>query len=130
MTHGITFSNAVRRQCTKFPELWPQGLLQMACFSGRNSGFVDKNVSLERWRISNPASFFDRAIEGLFDHGRQEHIVAVHLLKTTLAGRAEIAEGTADEAGGDCLLPALTAFSTRHCAGATSGAPCVRQCSS
>lgn len=109
MTHGITFSNAVRRQCTKFPELWPQGLLQMACFSGRNSGFVDGNVSLERWRISNPPSFFARAIEDLFDHGREEHIVSVHLLKTTLAGRAEIAEGAADEAA-EMLAAGLNRF--------------------
>ena len=28
-THGITFANAVRRQCGKYPELWPAGLLQM-----------------------------------------------------------------------------------------------------
>ena len=75
VTHGITFANAVRRQCTRFPELWPRGLLQMACFSGRNSGFVD-----------------------LFDHGREENIVAVHLLKTTLAARAEIEACPDDEA--------------------------------
>ncbi len=98
VTHGITFANAVRRQCTKFPELWPQGLLQMACFTGRNSGYVDPTVSLERWRITNPPSFFEAAVEGLFDHGRAEHIVAVHLLKTTLAARAEIADGAAGEA--------------------------------
>jgi nitrite reductase/ring-hydroxylating ferredoxin subunit len=98
VTHGVTFANAVRRQCRKFPELWPRGLLQMACFSGRNGGFTDATVSLERWRISKPSDFFDQAIEGLFDHGRDENIVAVHLLKTTLAARAEIAEGPDDEA--------------------------------
>jgi hypothetical protein len=70
----------------------------MACFSGRNGGFTDATVSLERWRISKPSDFFDQAIEGLFDHGRDENIVAVHLLKTTLAARAEIAEGPDDEA--------------------------------
>ena len=98
MTHGVTFANAVRRQCTKFPELWPRGLLQMACFSGRNSGFVDPAVSLDRWLITEPSGFFAKAVDGLFDHGREENIVAVHLLKTTLAARAEIAEGPADEA--------------------------------
>jgi nitrite reductase/ring-hydroxylating ferredoxin subunit len=97
VTHGVTFSNAVRRQCTKFPDLWPQGLLQMACFSGRNSGFLDATVPLDRWLITNPPGFFAAAIDGLFDHGRDENIVAVHLLKTTLAARAEIAEGPADE---------------------------------
>ena len=98
VTHGVTFANAVRRQCTKFPELWPRGLLQMACFSGRNSGFVDPAVSLDRWFITDPSGFFAKAVDGLFDHGREENIVAVHLLKTTLAARAEIAEGPADEA--------------------------------
>ncbi len=96
VTHGITFANAVRRQCTKFPDLWPQGLLQMACFSGRNSSFLDPTVSLDRWLITKPSGFFAMAIDGLLDHGREENIVAVHLLKTTLAARAEIAEGPAD----------------------------------
>ena len=36
-THGVTFANAVRKQCRKFPDLWPQGLLQLACFNGRNA---------------------------------------------------------------------------------------------
>ena len=98
VTHGITFAHAVRRQCTKFPELWPQGLLQMACFAGRNKGFLDDSVSIDRWYISRPENFFARAVDGLFDHGRDENIVAVHMLKTTLAARAEIAEGPADEA--------------------------------
>jgi hypothetical protein len=70
----------------------------MACFTGRNSGFLDDGVSLDRWYISRPEDFFVRAVDGLFDHGRDENIVAVHLLKTTLAARAEIAEGPADEA--------------------------------
>ena len=63
VSHGITFANAVRRQCSKFPELWPQGLLQMACFAGRNSGFLDRSVTLDRWYISRPPVFFARAID-------------------------------------------------------------------
>ena len=98
MTHGITFANAVRRQCTRFPELWPRGLLQMACFSGRNSGFVDPSIPLDRWLISKPRPFFAKAVDALFDHGREENIVAVHLLKTTLAARAEIEACPDDEA--------------------------------
>jgi nitrite reductase/ring-hydroxylating ferredoxin subunit len=98
VTHGITFANAVRRQCTRFPELWPRGLLQMACFSGRNSGFVDPDISLDRWLISKPPAFFAKAVDELFDHGREENIVAVHLLKTTLAARAEIEACPDDEA--------------------------------
>ena len=39
-THGITFANAVRAQCARFPELWPPALAQMACFSGRNAPYT------------------------------------------------------------------------------------------
>ncbi|HEY2892283.1 MAG TPA: Rieske (2Fe-2S) protein [Dongiaceae bacterium] len=98
VSHGITFANAVRRQCSKFPALWPQGLLQMACFAGRNSGFLDKSVTLDRWYISRPPVFFTRAVEELLDHGRDENIVAVHRLKTIMAARAESAAGPDDEA--------------------------------
>ena len=55
VTHGITFAQAVRRQCRKFPELWPQGLLQMACFAGRNSRFNDGSVRLEEWQVGDPS---------------------------------------------------------------------------
>jgi len=92
VTHGITFAEAVRRQCTRMPELWPQGLLQMACFAGRNSRFTDPRVSLEHWRVADEASFLEATIEGLFDHGRAENIVAIHLVKTTLAVRSECAD--------------------------------------
>ncbi|HEX3066070.1 MAG TPA: Rieske (2Fe-2S) protein [Dongiaceae bacterium] len=98
VSHGITFANAVRRQCSKFPALWPQGLLQMACFAGRNSGFLDKSVTLDRWYISRPPVFFARAIDEMLDHGRDENIVAVHRLKTIMAARAESAAGPDDEA--------------------------------
>ncbi len=46
-THGLTFASAVRRQCTRYPDLWPRGLLQMACFNGRNAGFTTAEIDLE-----------------------------------------------------------------------------------
>jgi hypothetical protein len=97
VTHGITFAEAVRRQCIKFPALWPQGLLQMACFAGRNSRFNDPGVRLEDWRVADEASFLRRTVDFLFDHGREENIVAVHLVKTVLAARGELAQGLPDE---------------------------------
>ncbi|MCH8828106.1 MAG: Rieske 2Fe-2S domain-containing protein [Planctomycetes bacterium] len=39
-THGVTFANAVRNTCGKFPQLWGPGLVQMACFVGRFSSVV------------------------------------------------------------------------------------------
>jgi nitrite reductase/ring-hydroxylating ferredoxin subunit len=93
VTHGITFAEAVRRQCSRYPELWPQGLLQMACFAGRNSRFNDSAVRPEDWRVEDEALFIGGAIDRLFDHGNDENIVAVHMVKTMLALRAELAAG-------------------------------------
>ena len=56
-THAITFANAVRLECTKFPELWPQGLLQMACFSGRNAPYTDKSLDGVRWQVEDAGIF-------------------------------------------------------------------------
>ncbi len=89
-THGLTFANAVRKQCTRFPELWPNGLLQMACFSGRNAAFTTAKNDLDQWKIDHTNGEFDKLIQGLFDHGQDEYIVSVHLLKTALAVREEI----------------------------------------
>ena len=88
-THGITFANAVRLQCEKFPELWPAGLLQMACFSGRNTPFTDRSLISNDWQVSDSEAFFKESLENLFDHGKEEFIVSVHLLKTLLAARTE-----------------------------------------
>ncbi|MFC1681610.1 hypothetical protein ACFL1S_07515 [Pseudomonadota bacterium] len=44
-THGLTFANAVRSICSRYPELWPKGLLQMACFCGRNAPYTDARSS-------------------------------------------------------------------------------------
>ena len=89
-THGITFANAVRLQCSRFPELWPPALLQMACFSGRNAPYTVSEENGESWRVEDVDAFLDSAVEGLYDHGAGEFIVSVHLLKTVLAAREEL----------------------------------------
>jgi nitrite reductase/ring-hydroxylating ferredoxin subunit len=96
-THGITFANAVHKQCRKFPELWPAGLLQMACFSGRNRPYTDDGVDGSRWAVDDIAGFFRDQTAALFDHGKEEYIVSVHLLKTLLAAREEADQARADE---------------------------------
>ncbi len=108
-THGLTFANAVRRQCGKFPELWPQGLLQLACFAGRNAGYADRSLDAGEWRVADAEAFLDASVERLFDHGMSEYIVSVHLLKTTLAVREEVRSGAAGEAA-PLLLAALNRF--------------------
>ena len=109
MTHGITFAHAVRRQCEKYPDLWPDGLLQMACFTGRNDGFTDRSVEASRWRVEDRDGFFEDAVAKLLDHGQTENIVAVHLVKTTLAARDEVLSEAAGEAG-DMLVAGLNRF--------------------
>jgi nitrite reductase/ring-hydroxylating ferredoxin subunit len=89
-THSITFSSAVRMQCEKFPELWPSGLLQIACFIGRNASFTLAEPDLASWRAHDIDAFFDQAVTGLHDHNCDEFIVSAHLLKTVLAARSEV----------------------------------------
>ena len=108
-THGITFANAVRKQCTKFPALWPQGLLQMALFKGRNAAFTVTTLDSERWRVSVAHTFIAEQVARLFDHGQGEFIVLVHQLKTTLAVREEIGAGV-PVAIADALCAALNRF--------------------
>jgi len=107
-SHGLTFANAVRRQCTRFPELWPPALLQMACFNGRNAAFTLPELDIERWCPGNPHEQLETLMQRVMDHGVDEHIVSVHLLKTALAVRDEI-DGIED-ADAALLVAALTRF--------------------
>lgn len=107
-THGLTFANAVRQQCSRFPELWPQALLQMACFNGRNAGFTTSELDLESWKPDDLEGSLNLLLERVLDHGQAEHIVSVHLLKLALAVREEIA--ILDRAQAEILLAALTRF--------------------
>ena len=107
-THGLTFASAVRQQCSRYPRLWPQGLLQMACFNGRNAGFTDDSIDLDSWRPDDVEKKLAALIERVLDHGQGEHIVSVHLLKTALAVRQEIRY--LDPADAEILVAALTRF--------------------
>jgi nitrite reductase/ring-hydroxylating ferredoxin subunit len=107
-THGLTFANAVRQQCSRFPQLWPQGLLQMACFNGRNAGFTTTDIDLQGWSPEEIEIKLRQLLERVLDHGQGEHIVSVHLLKTALAVREEIAN--LDQADAEILVAALTRF--------------------
>jgi nitrite reductase/ring-hydroxylating ferredoxin subunit len=57
-SHAITFGHAVRLQCTLQPELWPQALLQMAMFVGRNTPYLVAEdpvmPALRRWASPTP----------------------------------------------------------------------------
>ena len=96
-THAITFSSAVRMQCGKFAELWPAGLLQIACFIGRNASFTVADPDLASWRVADIDDFFARTLTDLYDHNCDEFIVSAHLLKTVLAARSEVQAGAPEE---------------------------------
>ena len=46
-THALTFGHALRQQCARQPRLWPQGLLQLALFVGRNSGYLIRDMTAQ-----------------------------------------------------------------------------------
>ena len=88
-THGLTFASAVRLQCEKFPRLWRSGLLQMACFSGRNHKYLDAGLVESDWFVSDPEEFYKQCMELILDHGKSTPIFAAHYVKTFLAVRLE-----------------------------------------
>ena len=106
LTHGLTFAEAVMSLCSRFPELWPLGLLQMACFAGRNIGHQDEKVDPDDWTIADPGAFFAEAERTLLDHGHDRYIVSVHLVKTASSVRSLLTTGKAGRAG-ELALAAL-----------------------
>ena len=89
-THAVTFANAVRHHCSRHPQLWPAGLLQIACFVGRNAGYTDATIDESGWRVDCPEEFIEESLRGLLDHGQSEYILVAHLIKTVSAVRDEI----------------------------------------
>jgi hypothetical protein len=66
-SHALTFGHALRQQCTRDPKLWPQGLLQLALFVGRNSGYLDPDHAIEtalrKWAVPDEAAFHDQFVK-------------------------------------------------------------------
>jgi len=107
-THGLTFGNAVHKQCIRFPDLWPQGLLQMACFSGRNAAYVKTENELRVSHTEEASQDIQNIIDRVLDHGQGEYIVSVHWLKTALAVREEV--NLLPKTQANLLLAALNRF--------------------
>ena len=84
-THALTFSQAVAIQCGKFPDQWSRGLLQMACFVGRNQRFLDSQIERAEWQVTDVTGYLQQVREKLLDHGMRDPIISAHLLKTTMA---------------------------------------------
>jgi nitrite reductase/ring-hydroxylating ferredoxin subunit len=96
-SHALTFGHALRQQCARQPHLWPQGLLQLALFVGRNSGYLDPDMSaqaaIREWAVADETAFHERAIATIVDHGVGLPIFPAHWLKTWSAVRDEVAAG-------------------------------------
>ena len=107
-THAITFANAVREQCSRFPDLWKSGLLQMACFIGRNQRFRDLSIELKSWEVEDTGQFISETHDIILDSGIRDPIFGAHYLKTTIAVQAELP--TASSSTKRMLLAALNRF--------------------
>jgi len=101
-SHALTFGHALRQQCARQPHLWPQGLLQLALFVGRNSGYLDSSMAaqtaLRAWAVADETAFHERAVATIVDHGLGLPIFPAHWLKTWSAVREEAAAGLPDGA--------------------------------
>lgn len=89
-THALTFANALRSLASKYPSLWRDGLLQMACFVGRNQPYVDWELDVSEWTQEKDDSFWNSSWEHLLDHGIFPPIFSAHLVKTWCSVREEV----------------------------------------
>ena len=85
--------------------------MQIACFVGRNAAYVDPDLDVGPWQVAETEidGFLDQARRGLFDHGRNEPIVACHLVKLTMAIAEEIDDNPASTAN-TMLVASLNRF--------------------
>jgi nitrite reductase/ring-hydroxylating ferredoxin subunit len=107
-THGLTFAEAVSALSAAHPELLRPGLLQMACFVGRNRPYLDLELDARAFEVADEPRFWDEVRALRVDHGLREPIFAAHVLKTSVA-----VERLAARASPSCrraLLAALNRF--------------------
>jgi len=106
-THGLTFAEAANVATRLRPVLWPAALLQLACFIGRNAGYVDAGQDVRPHAVADRDGWFAAETARLFDHGRDRFIISVHLAKTLLAGE-KLAMALPDQA--ELIAAALNRF--------------------
>lgn len=108
-THALTFALAVYEECERQPELWPQGLAQMACFVGRNSRYLKDSSDGLDWSVSDGAAFIEESALALLGQDESSYIHGVHRLKTLLAVSELSRHGTLPE-NRSLLLAALNRY--------------------
>ncbi len=116
-SHALTFAQALRELLPLAPQLWPQGLLQMALFVGRNTPYLQPELSadaaVQAWRVSDAMAFHARCRAQVLDHGLGLDIFAVHWLKTWMATRDAIAAGLTEAAQQSLLAAVHRLFEAR-----------------
>src|SRR5262249_31727580 len=89
-THGVTFANAARIVCTRYPQYWSRALLQMACFLGRNRPYLDLGIDEVAWQVPAADDFFATVHERILAHGIRDPIFSAHLIKPAMAVAEEL----------------------------------------
>jgi nitrite reductase/ring-hydroxylating ferredoxin subunit len=89
-THALTFANASRHICETEPDLWPNALLQLALFVGRNKSYVNAQQDVDAFRVKDSNVFIAGEMGQLFDHGIVEPIIACHRIKMLFALEDEL----------------------------------------
>ncbi len=106
-THALTFAEAVHFHASHDSKLWQSGLMQLACFVGRNKAFLGAD-DVDAWHVEDAVTFFKTQKEALFDMDEGEYIFAVHRLKMILACENLIELVSAKTA--DLVLAALNRY--------------------
>jgi nitrite reductase/ring-hydroxylating ferredoxin subunit len=86
-THAITFAEAVKFHADTDPKLLRSGLLQMACFVGRNARYLSTS-QFEVYRVDDHDQFIKEQKAMLFNMDAGEYIYSVHRLKMIRAVEA------------------------------------------
>jgi nitrite reductase/ring-hydroxylating ferredoxin subunit len=91
-THAITFAEALHTHAGEDPLVWRSGLMQLACFIGRNGWALDDLTDLTdlaepggRWHVADPAAFLEEEKSALFNMDAGDYIYGVHRLKMLCA---------------------------------------------
>ena len=84
VTHAITFTLAGRNLANLYPHVYPQLLLQCACFYGRNVKHTT-SADDQDWRVDDRDMLWRRGLEQSLDSYVGMPIHTTHYLKTTVA---------------------------------------------
>ncbi|WP_417461784.1 Rieske (2Fe-2S) protein [Kordiimonas sp.] len=106
-THALTFAEAVHHHASGDEALWQSGLMQLACFVGRNKPFLGEE-DIKVWKVDDPDKFLQTHKTRLFDMDEGEYIFAVHRLKMILA--CEKLVGLVKAETGELVLAALNRY--------------------